>query len=73
MANKNQQVLFMSAIPAGKRSEAEVVTLDREADDAITLKFLSGRQKAGRQIRLSPALAENLLTMLTRELDTPLW
>ncbi|MBW4061356.1 hypothetical protein HJC99_02175 [Candidatus Saccharibacteria bacterium] len=52
-------------------SNAEIVTLDRTEDEGITLRFLS-RTRRGyghREVTLNADVAEQLLTMLTRELD----
>jgi hypothetical protein len=49
----------------------DVVTLDRDADDTIHLRFLV-RSRAGqwqsREVAIEPDVAEELLIMLNREL-----
>jgi len=54
------------------RRQCDTVTLDRDASDTINLRFLV-RDEAGRRgsrvITIEPDLAEELVVMLTRELD----
>jgi hypothetical protein len=66
----NLQLLPIKARPQ-LGSTAEIVTLDRTEDEGITLRFLS-RTRRGyghREVTLNADVAEQLLAMLTRELD----
>ena len=53
-------------------TSAQIVTLDRTEAQGITLRFLSQSQQGGygrREITLDADVAEQLLSMLSRELD----
>jgi hypothetical protein len=53
-------------------TNAQIVTLDRIDDSEVTLRFLSAKRDGGygrREVRLDTDVAEQLLTMLVRELD----
>lgn len=54
---------------------ADVVTLNRH-DNEVTLRFLSrekARRQGGFEVNLPALVAEELLTMLSREFDEPAW
>lgn len=66
----NLQLLPVKPAPASNQT-AEIVTLDRTEDQEITLRFLSHTKGAyrRREVTLAADVAEQLLTMLSRELD----
>ncbi len=73
MARSGRQITFMQTLarPVPVRRGVDIVMLDRDAEDNITLKFLSGPRRLSREVRLGPDLAESLLSMLSLELDPP--
>lgn len=59
-----------TVVPRGRI--ADVVTLDRDGSDMITLRFLSQtdvRRRGSQSIKLEADVAERLLEMLSREFD----
>jgi hypothetical protein len=68
----NLQLLPVKPVPAAN-SNAQIVTLDRTDNQEITLRFLSRRGISGgygrREVTLDADVAEQLLSMLSRELD----
>ena len=68
----NAQLLAVGG-PVQTRSKlADIVTLDRDTEDRITLRFLSQsdvKRKGSQAIRLESDVAEKLLEMLSREFE----
>jgi hypothetical protein len=68
----NMQLLPVKPALSNNRN-AEIVTLDRTEDRMITLRFLSPMQRGGyglREVTLDADVAEQLLSMLSREFDS---
>jgi hypothetical protein len=69
----NGQLLRVGGTAVASRGRvADVVTLDRDASDMITLRFLSQsdvKRRGSQAIKLDADVAERLLEMLSREFE----
>lgn len=68
----NGQLLTVGGPIQARNRVADVVTLDRDDSDMITLRFLSQtdvRRRGAQAIKLDANVAERLLEMLSREFE----
>jgi len=69
----NGQLLAVGGTAVATRGRvADIVTLDRDDSDMITLRFLSQtdvKRRGSQAIKLDADVAERLLEMLSREFD----
>lgn len=68
----NGQLLAVGGLHRVQGRVADIVTLDRDEQDQITLRFLSQsdvKRRGSQAIRLDATVAERLLEMLSREFD----
>lgn len=68
----NGQLLAVAGMVQTRGKVADVVTLDRDARDQITLRFLTQsdvKRRGSQAIKLDASVAEQLLEMLSREFD----
>ncbi len=68
----NGQLLAVGGLNQVRSRVADIVTLDRDEQDQITLRFLSQsdvKRRGSQAIRLDANVAERLLEMLSREFD----
>ena len=68
----NGQLLAVGGLHQVRSRVADIVTLDRDERDQITLRFLSQsdvKRKGSQAIKLDANVAERLLEMLSREFD----
>jgi hypothetical protein len=66
----NGQLLAVGGLNQVRSRVADIVTLDRDEQDQITLRFLSQsdvKRRGSQAIRLDANVAERLLEMLSRE------
>lgn len=68
----NGQLLAVGGSIQTRSRVADIVTLDRDAQDQITLRFLSQsdvNRRGSQAIKLDADVAERLLEMLSREFE----
>ncbi len=68
----NGQLLAVGGLSQVRSRVADIVTLDRDEQDQITLRFLSQsdvKRRGSQAIKLDANVAERLLEMLSREFD----